>query len=73
MDGQMESLLLYFFNKKMLLKVSSAKVFLALGTPSQKRNPIRGRGLGRFPRGTQGLPFLPPSQLPMTTRLLSDE
>lgn len=62
MDGQMESLLLYFFNKKMLLKVSSAKVFLALGTPSQKRNPIRGRGWGASPEGHRAFLFsLPPS------------
>lgn len=72
MDGQMESLLLYFFNKKMLLKVSSAKVFLGLGTPSPEEESNPREGAGRFPRGTHGLPLPPPSQLPMTTRLLSD-
>lgn len=44
MDGQMESLLLYFFNKKMLLKASSAKVFLGLGTRSAKKTPRAGAG-----------------------------
>lgn len=56
MDGQMESLLLYFFNKKMLLKVSSAKVFLGLGKTSEKKQLREGAG-----ESSQGDPVPSPS------------
>lgn len=69
----MEGLLLYFFkNKKMLLKVSSAKLFLGRGV-----RRICGRVVESLSTGFHCLlPLSPslPSQSPMTTRLLlSDE
>lgn len=61
MDGQMESLLLYFFNKKMLLKMSSVKIFLGLGKMSKKKNMREGAG-EFFQR--ESMPF-PSSSLPV--------